>query len=584
MSVLEAHPSARDSRFYLKNFAAPPPSSGPHDNPSFPLSKSTTPTTAFIESPSSAAGELHPVEGKTELAEELLQPIHRHTALVKIQGPFTDRQLESIAEGMVYLKKLGLVSIIVMDSEEWAEPVPHPYLEETVEERTARHVALREKMKADTLRFTDMLEAQGGEARPLLEGVLCVAGATFEKVWTPIASTSHIPYDSPSKSDLFVDSLSGIRDAIRRGEIPVIPPIALDASCFSLCVSANDAVRAISSGLVDHERRAGLRYDSEERLRNDVDLTPVRIMVINREGGIPSPARGGNPHLSINVESEFDDINSTFVWSATHPTSLANLALIKSCLAELPRTASAVLVSHRSPRSLIANLITNKPAHSPSLHHTLLRDHNLRHNPTIVRKGLPIRVYRDMESVDKSKLTRLLEESFGQILEEEPFYHRLETGLDFIIVAGDYEGVAIVTNESSSFGRPIAYLDKFAVLPSHQGDGTVDFLWGALRDESFGLGLLSALNPNVGGLKGQGIGRDLVWRSRANNPVNKWYFERSNGFFGIPSRVEGGVGFQLFWCEAEDRVGVFKRDGEEGSLDKLRAWEESISRISSCWK
>lgn len=608
LSVLEAHPSARDSRFYLKTFApnagvagtGPTPSSS-HLRSSFPVPRVSTPTTAF-SNPATMGGDPEVVvTGKTELADELLQPISQHTALVKIQGPFTDRQLESIAEGMVYLKKLGLVSIIVMDNEEWSPPGQNVYLEETPAERMQRNVLLRERMKRDTLKFTDMLEARGGEARPLLEGVLCIAGATFENVWTPIASTSEIPYELP-KSDLFVDSLSGIRDAIRRGEIPVIPPIALDASCFSLCVSANDAVRAISSGLVDHERRAGLRYDSEERLSNDVDLTPVRIMVINREGGIPSPARGGDPHLSINIESEFENINSTFVWHETHPTSLANLALLKACLAELPRTASAVLVSHRSPRSLIANLITNKPAHSPSLHPSLLRDNNIQHQPTIVRRGLPIRVFRSMKGVDQSALTRLLEASFGQRLESDTYYDRLERSLDFIIIAGDYEGVAIVTNElppfsssssslssshSSPSSRPksVAYLDKFAVLPSLQGDGTVDFLWGALRDESFGLGLLDALNPNVGGLQGKGVGRDLVWRSRSNNPVNKWYFERSNGFFKIPPPVGSEVEFSLFWCEAEDRLAVLKEQGGEGiSPGRLQHWSDVVRRIPSCWK
>ena len=602
--MLEAHPSARDSRFYLKTFGPsaspsseprPPPPTDPHLNtPEFPLSDSSTPTTAFVKLSSSLGDEPEiTVAGRTELADELLhRPVNQHTALVKIQGPFTDRQLESIAEGMVYLKKLGLVSIIVMDNEAWSEE-DNGFLELSVDEQRQRTIRLRERMKAETLKFADLLEAKGGEARPLLEGVLCVSGAEFEHTWAPIASTSALPFDA-SKSDLFVDSLSGIRDAIRRGEIPVIPPIALNASCFSLCVSANDAVRAISSGLADHERRAGLRYESEERLRNDVDLTPVRIMVINSEGGIPSPARGGNPHLSINLEAEFDYIHSTFVWQDTHPTSLANLSLIRSCLAELPRTASAVLVSHRSPRSLIANLITNKPAHSPSLHHSLLPPENIQHQPTIIRRGLPLRVFRSMSELDRPALTRLLEASFGRTLDADPFYERLERHLDFCIIAGDYQGVAIVTNEyattpfsspSSSPAKPMAYLDKFAVLPSLQGDGTVDFLWGALRDESFGLGLLDALNPNVGGLQGQGIGKDLVWRSRANNPVNKWYFERSNGFFKIPPPKGSQIGFALFWCEAEDRVGSFRRGDEQtlGKEERLSHWSEVVGAIPSCW-
>ncbi|GAA5939897.1 acetyl-CoA:L-glutamate N-acetyltransferase [Sporobolomyces koalae] len=611
LSVLEAQPSARDSRFYLKNFdpaASPNRSKTPlfdpvseTDKPAFPMNDQETPTTAFSSTlptgfPSlsssvtaTPASTRTDKNGNTELTDALLShPDSRHTALVKVQGPFSDRQMESIAEGMVYLKKLGLVSIIVMDNEAWNEE-ENRIVATPEDERLRKVVALRERMKAETLRFSNMLEAKGGAARPLLEGVLCVKGAAFEDTLTPIASTSEKPYDA-NRTDLFVDSLSGIRNAIRRGEIPVIPPMALDQSCFSICVSANDALRAISHGLADAERQTGLRYEADARLENDVDLTPVRFMIINREGGIPSPAREGDPHLSINLESEYDYINQTFTWQESHPTALSNLALVRDCLADLPRTASAILVSHRSPRSLIANLITNKPAHSPSLHHDLIPRRNIQHQPTIIRRGLPIRVMRSMNDIDEDKLTHVLEESFGKTLDREPFYDRLRRDLDFCIVAGDYQAVAIVTNERESrTGEPIAYLDKFAVLPQLQGDGTVDFLWGALRDESWGLGLLDALNPNVGGLGGQGIARDLVWRSRSNNPVNKWYFDRSNGFFKIPPPQGSPVGFALFWCEAEDKAAQLFRDVQRGKESvatpvKMKQWAKVIGAIPSCWK
>jgi len=256
-----------------------------------------------------------------------------------------------------------------------------------------------------------------------------------------------------------------------------------------------------------------------------------------------------------------------------------------------------------------------------------------RHTPTLIRSGLPIRVIRDVKDVDKGKMTELLEASFRRRLNDEAFYKRLEERLDFVIVAGDWAGAAIVTKEgrvpsssSSSSDESISYLDKFAVLPSHQGDGTVDFLWVALHDESYGLGLASALNPNVGGRQGHGVGRDLVWRSRAGNPVNGWYFERSTGHKRIAPATssssnsargeavgkKGNNEWVLFWCDAEERLRVkeeklkmsWEKEMEEHAVEEMRGrrvrvpalswlvdeemgrmkkWEKIVSAIPSSW-
>jgi amino-acid N-acetyltransferase len=55
----------------------------------------------------------HPV------VHEILNPIIRRTAVVKFQGPFTDRQLDSVARGVEYLTKLGLVSVVVIERDDW---------------------------------------------------------------------------------------------------------------------------------------------------------------------------------------------------------------------------------------------------------------------------------------------------------------------------------------------------------------------------------------------------------------------------------------------------------------------------------
>lgn len=561
-----------------------------------------------------------------------------HTALVKVQGPFTDRQLDSIAEGLVYLKRLGLVSVVVVDQDDWADisadidsngqlVVSKDELEDQrMGDWLAAHPApsslkgkekatdagkrsmlgrkqerLRKRIMAETLRLADSLNRKGAMARPFPQAVVRVdshAAAQVEaqvrEFQQSLLSGANNPGDAvvagsstvsptvhygsageerlrpPLVSD---DSLGSIRSALASNQIPVLAPYALfenqkDGTLETLCVRADDVMVALTRDMVVAASQPQPEADAanaspstdplSELMGGEVDMMPLRLMVINREGGIPSHARGGDPHLSINLASEYHQIKQSFVWDQTHPTALRNLDAISDCLSYMPQTSSGVLVTHRSPRSLIANLITNKAAHSPSLPHRLLANkQDVRHTPTIIRPGLPIKVIQDFNKIDLDKMTDLLEASFRRKLNREGYFDRLSKQLDFVIVTGDYQGAAIVTKEYAPDDdrdavEPIAYLDKFAVLPSLQGSGTVDFLWGALRDEVQGLGLLDALNDN-GGKGGYGAGRDLVWKSRSNNPVNRWYYERSNGFVRIDTDAKG-TGWQLFWCDAEDKL------------------------------
>ncbi|KAF9270046.1 mitochondrial amino-acid acetyltransferase [Marasmius fiardii PR-910] len=575
LSILRANPSLRDSRSYFASF-------GPK-----PITKPVTVTSHQLPIPSAAPTESVPskaptTQSSTQTQEQpkpspiiasILNPVIRRTALVKIQGPFTDVQLESIARGMVYLEKLGLVSVIVVENDSLSRG-DHDERSTIVEE---------------TMRVVSALEKQGAPARPVL-GAVVRLGPKLDDNHSSAAPSDIIPPEAHTLSS----DLVPIRSALRAGEIPVIAPFALDSFCRSVCVNANDVLGALARGMTEAGAQSsgdGRSQDPKDStsINDEVDLTPLRLMIINREGGIPSYARAGYPHLLVNLNQEYSYVHDTFrhEWKHTHPTSLSNLALARTCLAYMPPTSSAVMVSHRSQSSLIGNLITNKPAVSSSLPHALLQGNRklTPHTPTLLRRGLPIHVVQRTSQIDKTKMTALLEQSFGRTLNEEAFYGRLDKTLDFAIIVGDYVGAAIVTNEPDpTSSNPISYLDKFAVLPSHQGDGTVDFLWVALHDESYGLGHPSSANPN-GGKEGKGEGRDLVWRSRANNPINKWYFERSSGHVRMGDWV-------LFWCDAEKRLKI--EQGRRGSsgLSWIGDWEEGrlsewidvVTKIPSSWR
>ncbi|KAF4573070.1 Amino-acid acetyltransferase, mitochondrial [Pleurotus pulmonarius] len=568
LSILRANPSLRDSRSYLASFGP-----RPKQNPKTPL----VPQELQKSQPGVAIPGL---EAKADLVEEtpkpspivasILDPVIRRTALVKVQGPFNDIQLDSIARGLVFLEKLGLVTVIVVENDNLSRGDDND----------------RSEIIEETMRVVSMLEKHGAKARPILGSIVRLGPKPNDDA-SLRDPTIRLPEAHTIPSDLMT-----LRSALRAGEIPVIPPFALDSFCRSVRIDANDAIAALARGMAEAGTMNPTGFTSDDGFSassDDVDLTPLRLMIINREGGVPSYARSGYPHLLINLTSESSHIEETFhkQWRESHPTALSNLALARTCLSFMPPTSSAIMVSHRSPSSLIGNLITNKPALSSSLPHALLQGNRklTPHTPTLLRRGLDIRVIRTLDQVDRKKLNVLLEQSFQRTLDQEAFYSRLETNLDFVIVAGDYAGAAIVTNERCpNTGASISYLDKFAVLPNHQGDGTVDFLWVALHDESYGLGHPSAVNPN-GGKEGKGEGRDLVWRSRANNPVNKWYFERSTGHMRIGSWV-------LFWCDAEKRLKTeqgrrgstglsYIEDWEQG---RLSLWTDVIMKVPSVWK
>jgi amino-acid N-acetyltransferase len=571
LSILKANPSLRDTKFYRDHFGTP-----------LVLPKGTLLPSKFLNVPQpidvkpTSVTETKSSRAKAEqttpvpLVASILNPVYRRTALVKIQGPFSDVQLDSIARGLVYLEKLGLTSVIVVENDQ----------------SVRGDEGERANLIEETMRVVTTLEKQGTKARPVLGAVVRLGPKPGDDDLTE--SNDFVPPEAHAMPS----DLSAIRSALRAGEIPVLPPFALDSFCRSMRVDANDVIAALARGMAE---AAGVESNTEKEpsgathdVTKDVDLTPLRLMIINREGGVPSYARSGYPHLLINLSSEYSHIHDTFheSWQHSNPTALSNLSLARQCLAYMPPTSSAIMVSHRSPSSLIANLITNKPAVSSSLPHALLQGNSklTPHTPTLLRRGLPIRVLRTTTEIDRPKMKFLLEQSFGRILDEAPFYQRLEKCLDYVIVAGDYAGAAIVTNERCPDSSSLSYLDKFAVLPNHQGDGTVDFLWVALHDESYGLGLPFSINPN-GGKEGKGEGRDLVWRSRCDNPVNKWYFERSTGHTRMGSWV-------LFWCDAEKRLKTeegrranaglsFVEDWEKG---RLSVWTDVAAKVPSSWK
>lgn len=404
----------------------------------------------LFQKPKSIASE---IQSPKDYVQDLLAPSFHELAITKVEGPLDKADWEAVGNTLFKLRKLGLSSIIVLDNYEWDTNRSPPQ-------------ELTKRIFRESMALVESIEQAGGRAR-------LIYNTAFER--------------SLVYPDLIDINLDFILSTLDNNQIPIVIPILTERDGQLVPIKANHAVKALTNRL------------SKQSL--DPKLTPSKVMVINKEGGIPNHHLPGTAHSLINVQEEYQDIEYAFnsphelTWKQDHPNAMANLTMMKHCLEQLPSTSSAVIAPISSlPSSLITNLITGKPLYSSSLPVTSAAQIN-QAKVTVLRHGMKMNHFDQLSHVNRNRLTELLEASFKRKVDTDVYYKRLEHVLDSVIIAGDYEGAVIMTNEASHI-----YLDKFAIAPSSQGIGLTDILWKRMCDTY----------PNI------------LWRSRKDNGVNKW--------------------------------------------------------------
>jgi hypothetical protein len=404
--------------------------------------------------------------------------------------------------------------------------------------------ALRDKYGDLTNRIADSIEAQGGRALPMIGEILAQNNSPNVplKQNTSSGSVNRIEQHVLNPSiTLAPGAKTLIYDSMKRGQIPVVAPVASGIKPSLLPVSADCALYRICEGISTSDEPSPIPNTSIER-----------VIIIDPIGGLPAAERRGGSHIYINLQQEYDgminEMSSNLLSkgksysTVTTKLHMRNLVVIKMCLALLNPASSALITtatvasavpSQGIPQSLIHNLLTDKPLISPSL--PVRRSTTPTSHTTLLRSGLPVRVFDSIESdrndgtcVDYTRLVKLIEDSFGRRLDADHYRNRIRENTAAVIVAGDYEGAAIVTKESAArtpSGEWVPYLDKFAVSTRSQGSGSV-------ADIVFNV--LTSTFPN-----------DLIWRSRKTNPVNKWvcllsYYKLK--LMGSISNVHGAPG------------------------------------------
>lgn len=569
MDILGANATRRDAKQYLARFKAPPRAPKLQDGDERSMTADRLDRTgvnlgSLYAPPRAIAGAAKFVREEVDVeARAEPEPI-LHTALVCLRAPETldDVTVEGLAVTLSQLVKLDMRIVLVLDLVETAG----------LGIRGLKAVYARQAQ-----RLADAIQRHSPEASRFVPGAL----------------------EQSEDGTLSIPVPALVLEPLKRRMIPIIAPLAFSSAGQLNRVNVGDAVAALTRLLAS---------------TSDSPTSLDRLIMLDPLGGIPSRSRADNAHVFINLRQEYEDIQKELArysaWDdgVSAPNMYAqhaqNLDILQRCLELLPSASSALIISpqeaaasslasqraedttigagtRRQKNTLIHNLLTNKPTISSSLPTARLTPSStLPPTPssgtaTLVKLGMPVSIVPPPHpthgwlapasglsafrldhspAIDLPRLVHLINDSFRRTLDVDHYLTRLRDRTAGVIIAGDYEGAAIFTWEtpppisssSSSSSSPpdptrlVPYLDKFAVLQSSQGSaGVADILFQSMVRTCF---------P-----------RGVCWRSRRDNPVNKWYFERCVGSWTIPR-----TNWTLFWTG-------------EGVLEEEGRWEDYVA-------
>lgn len=213
--------------------------------------------------------------------------------------------------------------------------------------------------------------------------------------------------------------------------------------------------------------------------------------------------REGSPHISmVNLSIDYERLLGAHGHLARRHYTLLRQA--RDLLNEVPQRMSVAVVS---PLALLRELFTVAGA------------------GTLIRKGSRIESHTNFDRIDLPRLRTLIESAFGKLLKDEV----LERGVERIFVEENYLGAALLSPSPVA-----AYLSKFAVERTAQGEGIGGDLW-------------SVLIRNY---------PSFFWRARPDNPITSWYAKQCDGLYradkwhvfwrGLPpSRIEAAIDHAL---------------------------------------
>lgn len=573
MHVLTANATKRDAKQYLSRFKEPKPAPArpsPQDERNARHRRDQDRVDRMGVNLGGLYAPARSIADTPQFTRELVpekvanKPKPMHTALVSLRSPesLNDGLLDGLAATLSQLVRLDMRILLAIDC-----------------------VDLGDVHHQDLHARRDMLTEQGDRLVKAISNH-SPEGARF----VPDAMSCADMADSLGGTGAIVSMPQLLLHPLKRGAVTIVPTLAYSNSGHLTSTNLAEVMRALTAQLSG--QGASPEVGSHAEYPDPVSLD--RIIMLDPVGGIPSKDRGDGAHIFINLEQEFDSISKELLNGNTgNPAAQyrqhhANLDITRQCLAMLPSASSALIITpeeaaissrgrtqgepirtgtRQQKNTLIHNLLTNKPLVSSSLPLARLPSPDTSPTPsrptaTLVKKGMPLTIIpsadrwigwpapqpgspsplnlRTDPRINLPRLVALIEDSFRRKLDVDHYLSRIAGRTAGLIIAGDYEGGAILTWEQPpGSANPVPYLDKFAVAQTSQGSaGVADIVFQAMARTCFPHG--------------------VCWRSRVDNPVNKWYFERASGSWTIP-----GSGWTMFWTG-------------EGVVEDRTRWEEYV--------
>lgn len=202
-------------------------------------------------------------------------------------------------------------------------------------------------------------------------------------------------------------------------------------------------------------------------------LQPYKVIFLTGTGALLDEK--GEPISAINLTTDYEALMESDWVSGGMRLKMEE---IKRLLDDLPLSSS---VSITRPDALTKELFTHAGA------------------GTLVRRGENILQITDRAGLDEARTRNLIAQAFGRPPVKD-FFDRLD--FDRAFVSETYRAAAITSALDGT-----VYLDKFAVLDEARGEGLGGAVWRQLV----------AYAPR------------LYWRSRADNPVNEFYYAVCHG-------------------------------------------------------